>query len=140
MWPNRIRLSARTLLGIAVLLAIPTCWTESAWASCGDHLLSPHESMTQPMPGQAATQAAFPGERPDWPRPHTRCHGANCSQGIPQVPIPSPIKIQVEDQSCWLTAKVLAFRTSYFWRRFVHDALRMPERRGERLDRPPRAV
>ena len=144
MSSGRLNPIARWLIGIAVFWVMPMAWTDSASASCGDHLQSsgqlqshnrsqlPSSSINEPLRDDSA--ASQPHEAPRRPSP---CRGLNCSKGTPLVPTPLPTKIQVEDQPCWLMACGLMIADAGSSRRASADEFRLPERRSTRLDRPP---
>lgn len=81
-----------------------------------------------------------PQQPSDAPRPQSPCRGLHCSKGTPVVPAPLPVKVQREDQHCWLSLPEITARSSDFERPTCNDEFRLPERRAGRLDRPPRAA
>lgn len=128
--------TVRKLGCVAALLALHLAWTASAFATCGDHLQSHGESML----AHARSETGPQKQPSDLPRPQSPCRGLHCSKGAPAVPAPLPVKVQMEDQHCWLSLPELTARSTEFVPREGADGVHLPERRAARLDRPPRSV
>lgn len=86
------------------------------------------------------SEAGPPPQPSDEPRPQSPCRGLHCSKGIPVVPAPLPVKVQMEDQHCWFSQPAIAARSTDFERPTCNHGFRLPELHTGRLDRPPRAV
>ena len=135
MLSGRLKPFARKLIAVALFLALQLAWTASASATCGDHLQSSSSSMAGHRPND--TDASQPLEAP---RPNSPCRGLSCSKGTPLAPASVPMKVPVEDQSCWLAIGDLAIEDAGFAKHLSADEFHLPERQSARLDRPPRAA
>ncbi|MFM9966568.1 MAG: hypothetical protein ACKV2Q_35775 [Planctomycetaceae bacterium] len=133
---ERLNSTVRKLGWVAALLALQFVWTASAFATCGDHLQAHGDSML----AHAQSESESTHQPSDAPRPQLPCHGLSCSKGTPLVPTPFPVKVQVEDQHCWLSLAEVAAWSARFEKRMCDDGFRLPERRAGRLDRPPRVA
>ena len=132
---GRLILFARSLTGIALFFVVSLAWTDSALATCGDHL----QTVGSPMSEHLSERSTSPPPR-EAPRLPAPCRGLNCSKGTPLVPSPLPVKIQVEDQPCWSMLREMDIEDSGSVRRTPADEFCLPERRSARLDRPPCAA
>lgn len=133
MSSSRLKPFAQKLIGVALFPAMQLVWTASASATCGDHLQSHGPSMAEHRPDGSTSPQPLEAPRPSCP-----CRGLNCSKGVPLAPASLPLKLSVEDQSCWWTASDLDANAAGFARHVPAADVRLPERRSARLDRPPR--